>query len=192
MNTARDVDLLYELGAMRFIDRQWIQFYGPNVENLAEHTLRVAWISLIIGMHEQADTGKVLKLALIHDIGESRTGDANWLNKAYLKRDESKAAKDMLAGTVMAGEGSALWLEMEALETLESKIVKDADGLDVDLEFREQQEHWKFARSMGSLRQRMFRHELHTETARRLWQEIQTSDPHKWYLDVYLPPNVTR
>ncbi len=185
MGTSRDLDLLYELGAMRFIDRQWVQFYGPNVQNVAEHTLRVAWIAIVIALYEQADAGKVLQLALMHDIGESRTGDANWFNKAYLHRDETKAVKHMLADTVLAGEGTKWWRELAAMETLEAKIVKDADRLDVDMEFREQRDAWKFARSMGTLRENMFVNDLYTETARSLWLGIQDSDPHKWYLNVY-------
>ncbi len=181
----RDLELLFELGAMRFIDRQWVQFYGPNVQNLAEHTLRVVWIAMIIAIRERQDVAKVVKLALIHDIGESRTGDANWFNKHYLVRDETKAVVDMLHDTTLETDGLLLWRELEARESIESKIVKDADNLDVDLEFREQHEHWKFARSMDRLRRNMYEHDLYTATAKRLWLEMQSSDPHKWYQDVY-------
>ena len=44
------------------------------------HTLRVAWIATIIAKNESnADLAKVVKMALVHDIAESRTGDTHYL-----------------------------------------------------------------------------------------------------------------
>ncbi|MCX6719055.1 MAG: hypothetical protein NTZ38_01620 [Candidatus Taylorbacteria bacterium] len=48
----RDVELLFELGAFRFIERTWRQFFGMNVQNYAEHTFKVAWIATVLAKHE--------------------------------------------------------------------------------------------------------------------------------------------
>lgn len=76
----RDIELLYEIGALRFIPRQWTRFLNAVFANLAEHHLRVMWTAMVIAKREHADIEKVLKIALVHDIAESRTGDADNLD----------------------------------------------------------------------------------------------------------------
>src|SRR6185369_12794021 len=99
---------------------------------------RVAWIALTLAKHEGVeDNEKILKLALMHDIAESRTGDVNYLTRQYTKRDEIKAFKDLSFGTIHESEISELSKEYEERKSIESKIVKDADTLDVELELRE-------------------------------------------------------
>ena len=127
-------------------------------------------------------------MAMMHDAGKSRAGDAHWLNRAYLKRDEGKAIADATAGTSIEAESQKLWKEFKEAETLEAKVVKDADNLDADLEFRERQEDWHFARRMEALRRQVFERKLFTHSAKQLWREIQGSDPHGWYVDVYHKP----
>lgn len=43
MNYPRDLQLLYEVDCLRHLPRVWRQFGGPNVANVAEHSLRVMW-----------------------------------------------------------------------------------------------------------------------------------------------------
>jgi 5'-deoxynucleotidase YfbR-like HD superfamily hydrolase len=81
-----------------------------------------------------------------------------------------------------------LWAEFKAGQSLEAKIVKDADNLDVDLEFAERKDDWHFARTEDDIRRQVYETKLYTKTARSLWNEIQLSDPHKWYVDVYHRP----
>ena len=184
----RDLDFLYEVGCIRFIDRVWVQFHRPNVANVAEHTLRVAWIAEVLASREGADAGRAVRLAMVHDLGKSRAGDGHWLNRAYLKRDEGRAIAATAAATAVEADTKALWQEFRAGKTVEAKIVKDADNLDVDLEFRERREDWHFARSMDKLRRQVFEQKLQTRAAKELWQEIQDSDPHRWYVEVYHQP----
>jgi putative hydrolase of HD superfamily len=188
MSDARDVELLYELGTLRFMDRAWVQFGGPNVANVAEHAFRVAWIAQILAIREGADVGRVLQMALVHDLGKTRAGDAHWLNRSYVKRDEGKAIAAATGATTMADSGPPLWAEFKAGETLEAQIVKDADNLDVDLEFCERREDWPFARTNGDIRQAVYERKLQTKTAKQLWRAVQGSDPAHWYVEVFHTP----
>jgi putative hydrolase of HD superfamily len=188
MSKTRDLDVLYELGALRFIERSWRQFHSPNVQNVAEHTLRVAWIAQVLAIREGADVGHATRMALMHDVGKSRAGDAHWLNRGYLKRDETKAIRDTTTGSALERDAVELWKEFKAGETPEAKIVRDADNLDADLEFRERREDWHFARTEDDVRRKVFEEKLNTATAKQLWQEIQDSDPHRWYVDIYHRP----
>jgi putative hydrolase of HD superfamily len=90
-----DIDFLFEIGTLRRIARTWNQFFGTEVANDTEHTFRVAWIALILAKHENVEnTGHILELALIHDIGEIRTGDVNYLSRQYTSSDEEQAVHD--------------------------------------------------------------------------------------------------
>ena len=92
-----DINFLYEIGTIRYIDRMWKRFLNADFENLAEHHFRVAWIALVIAKHEKVDnTDKILKMALVHDIAESRTGDVDYLSRQYVERNEELGIKDIL------------------------------------------------------------------------------------------------
>lgn len=178
----RDIQLMFELGTLRHISRTWKQFGGIPYSNVAEHTLRVAWIGLVISNYERADGGRVLKLALIHDIPETRTGDVNYLTRMYVTRHEDHALADMISGVSMESELAELWEEMRAKTTLESKIVKDADTLDCDLELVESASTGSSLLStLRGTRDRAFE-KLHTDTAKRMFNSIYASDPQKWHL----------
>jgi putative hydrolases of HD superfamily len=182
---SRDLNLMYELGAIRHIDRMWKRFLNADFANNTEHLFRVAWIALIIAKYEKVeDTGKIVKIAIAHDIAESRTGDVDYLSRQYVERKEQLALDDMLEGTIVEDEIKALLHEYEVRESIEAKIVKDADNLDVDLELREQafrghelgkREDWL------AMRRKVRDTKMYTETAKKIAKAIQDSDPHAWH-----------
>lgn len=180
----RDVEFLYEIGTLRFSTRTWKQFLNPLSQNLTEHTLRVIWISLILARHEGVtDTGKVIKMALVHDISESRSVDVNYVSRQYADRHEDKAITDTLDGTVLKDEFLSIWEEYERKDCLEAKIVKDADNLDVDLELKELQAMGNtLIDSLHATRQRVAEDKLYTDSAKKFWHEIQDSNPHDWHM----------
>ena len=180
-----DVDFLFEMGSIRFISRMWQRFLNDDFANLAEHHFRMFWIAMVIAAHEEkVDTGKLAKLVLVHDIAESRTGDVDYLARQYVVRNEELGIKDMLAGTGFEKEFLTLWEEYESRETLEAKIAKDADNLDVDFELAEQaskgsplQSDWHENRLFVS------QEKLYTTTAKRLFEQLSNSNPHDWHLN---------
>ncbi len=181
MDTQKDLNFLFELGTLRYVDRTWRQFLGADFANTAEHTFRVMWIALYLAKREGGDLNKIVPMALMHDITETRTGDVQYMSRLYTKRDEKKAIDDMTNGLLLEDEVKVLWEEYEKRESLEARIVKDADTLDVDMELVEQSfngnkllETFKPQREqVGSL--------LFTESAKALWKEIYNSNPHDWH-----------
>lgn len=180
----RDTEFLFEMGTLRFIGRVWQQFITPNFANLAEHTLRVIWIAIVIAEHEKnRNLEKIIKMALVHDISESRAGDVHYISRQYAIRDEKRAIKDILKETSLEKEFFQLWQEYEEHKSPEAKIVKDADNIDVDLELREQAERGnKFASKLTSIRKKGIRPKLFTKGARELWDSLYASDPDGWHL----------
>lgn len=181
---AQDIKFIFEMGNIRLMPRMGSRFLSAFEADLADHHFRVFWIAMIIAAHEgRVDTGKIAKLALVHDIAESRTGDVDYLARQYVDRNEELAIQDMLGGTALAGEFQALWEEYEKRESLEAKIVKDADNLDVDFELAERAAagHTLPARWYAHRRERAER--LYTATARQLFAELKDSNPHAWHME---------
>jgi len=181
----RDLEFLYEVGALRLVPRQWHRFHMDNVADLADHHFRVAWLALMIAAREDAkvDSAKLLKMAIVHDIAESRTGDVDYLARQYVTRNEAQGLTDMLAETSLQAEFKQLAREYEARACLEAKIVKDADNLDVDMELQEQasQGH-QLPHDWRANRELVGKTKLYTDTARAMQQAIFESNPHDWHL----------
>ena len=182
MNKKRDLELLYEVGCLRFLQRNWRQFLNADFSNETEHTYRVAWIAMVLAKNEGVkDLGKVVRMALVHDLGESRSGDVHYISRLYTSRDEKMAIEDVFAGTSVEKEMKELWHEYEERKTPEAKIVKDADNLDVEFELKEQEAKGETLRNYWQdARERVYQ-SLFTKTAKKMWKDIQTSSPHDWH-----------
>lgn len=180
----RDLEFLYEMGSLRFIQRTWKHFLNADFANLAEHHLRVCWIALVIAKHEGVtNTDKILKMAIVHDIPESRTGDVNYLQRQYTERNEALAIRDMLTDTSLADEFVDLWEEYERRDSIEAKIVKDADNLDVDFELSEQRAKGYAVEGWTDMRTKVAKGKLYTDTAKRLHAMLDESNPHAWHIN---------
>jgi putative hydrolase of HD superfamily len=127
------------------------------------------------------DIGKVVTMALIHDLGESRSGDVHYISRLYTSRDEELAVEDIFLGTSLRNEMVELWKEYEKRETLEAKIVKDADNLDVEFELKEQEAKGEILRKYWLEARKVVFKNLYTASAKKMWKEIQTSNPHDWH-----------
>ncbi len=180
----RDLDFLFEVGCLRHLQRTWQQFLGIQFANVSEHTLRVIWIALILAQHEgYTDTGHLVKLALVHDLAESRSVDVHYVSRQYVIRKEKEAIEGTLANTSVAQEFLALWQEVEERQTVASQIVKDADNLDVDFELREQAALGvQLETDFAKMRQHVGETKLYTETAKKMWPLIKKANPNTWHL----------
>lgn len=156
---------------------------NSDFANVSEHIFRVAWIALILAKYENVkNTDKLLKMALVHDITESRTGDVNYVSRQYTERKEYKAISDILKDTSLEKEFIDLWEECEKKETIEAKIIKDADNLDVDFELREQAiRGGVLNKTFEEIREHVGEKKLYTETAKKIYQDLKLSNPHDWH-----------
>jgi putative hydrolases of HD superfamily len=178
-----DINFIFEMGSIRFIERTWRRFLHEDFANLAEHHFRVFWIAMMIASHEKkVDTGKIAKMALIHDIAESRTGDVDYLSRQYVERNETLGIQDMLSGTALQKEFYELWEEYEERTSLEAKIVKDADNLDVDFELAEQAAKGSQLPALKQpTRDIVADTKLYTATAKKIYAQLKGANPHEWH-----------
>jgi putative hydrolase of HD superfamily len=135
----RLVDFLFEVGMLKRTPRTGYQFLGSGGESVADHCFRTAVIGYALACREpSADRNKVVLMCLFHDFPEARTGDHNYMNKRYVKTDEEHALRDMTEGLGFGPEIMELATEFNRCHTLEARISKDADQLDLILELKEQ------------------------------------------------------
>ena len=110
-------------------------------ESVAEHTFRVALMAYFIkDEFPEADIDKVIKMCLIHDLGEAFTGDIPSFEKTQVDEENEKQQLYNWAKTLPQPFGSEmlmLYEEMEERKTLESKIYKALDGLEAVISHNE-------------------------------------------------------
>lgn len=134
--------LLFEVALLKRIERTGYAYLGTGRENVAGHAFGVIFCAWLLTKlcEEQVDEEKVLKMALIHDLPEARIGDFNAVNKLYNQADEDRALRDALVGMPIEKEVLSLWEEYKKMETLEAKLVHDADILDLIVQLKEQKD----------------------------------------------------
>ena len=114
---------------------------GGRRESVAEHSWRTALMAyLIVGEFPEADMNKVIKMCLIHDLGEAFTGDIPVFKKT--EGDEKREEELLLSWTgslpePYASEMTALFSEMAERKTLEAKIYKAMDSLEAVIQHNE-------------------------------------------------------
>lgn len=114
---------------------------GGRVESVAEHSFRAALMAYFMtDEFPDVDMNKVIKMCLIHDLGEAFTGDIPVFDKT--KQDEEREG-ELLAKWVESlpepymQEMQELYQEMEARQTQEAKIYKAIDGLEAVVQHNE-------------------------------------------------------
>ena len=107
---------------------------GGRRESVAEHSWRVALMAMLMkDEFPELDIDRVIRMCLVHDIGEAVTGDIPTFQKTDGDRVVEDRAVDSLIGRLpepWPGQLRALFDEMEALETPEAKLYKALDRME--------------------------------------------------------------
>ena len=110
-------------------------------ESVAEHSWRIALMAMLIAPEfPEADMNKVIRMCLIHDLGEAFTGDIPTFWKTDTDTEKEEAVFDRWVQTLPAEtkeEFSSLLEEMNAQETREAKIYKALDKMEAVIQHNE-------------------------------------------------------
>lgn len=179
----RDFEFLFEIGSLRNIPRAWIQHLGAPVASNWEHTMRVVFLALMIAREEKkGDENLIIRMALVHDIAETRTVDLAYVHKVYSESDEARAARDLFAETSFL-DFEKIHAQYEKRDSIEARIVKDADNLDIDIELKEFEEQGhRLPAKWAKMRKFVRDKKLYTKTARKMWDRIQKESPADWHM----------
>ena len=180
----RIADFFFEIGTMRKLPRIHRQTLLTDdvSDTIASHSYRVALIGWHLAKMEDVDPNKVVMMCLVHDLGEIRSNDHNWVHKRYVKIFEDEIKEDQL-GTLPFDELKEIADEYDERESKEAIVAKDADVLDQILLLREYE--WQ-----GNKEVKRWLHEpeeydlvgrCKTESGKRLGKEIYDNPPSGWY-----------
>ncbi|MBN1828671.1 MAG: HD domain-containing protein [Deltaproteobacteria bacterium] len=173
------VNFLFEVGMLQRTPRTGFQFLGSGCESVAEHILRTLFIGYsLCKLSPGLDETKVLKLCLIHDLPEARTGDMNYVNKKYVTVNENKAVRELTETLCFGNEIKSVIAEFNERKTRESIVAHDADQLSLILQLKEYgdlgNKYSKEWIDFALLR-------LETDTAKGLAAIIMETDSAEWW-----------
>ena len=139
------LSVLLELQRLKRLDRTgWVlRGLPPGAESVAAHSYGVALAAMLLADECAArgvgvDTARVLRIALLHDLQETRTGDMPRTVAEYYGAAARRAAERAAFDDVMRGAGEAraaayaeLHEDYESRASLEARLVKAADVIDL-------------------------------------------------------------
>tara|TARA_Y100000310_G_scaffold93793_1_gene91345 strand:+ start:3795 stop:4400 length:606 start_codon:yes stop_codon:yes gene_type:complete len=196
MNKKEDkrlAEFLYEVGTMRKLLRSHRQLLLTDdlSDNIASHSYRVAIIGWILAKKEGLDPYKVLVMCLLHDLGEVRTNDHNYLHKRYIKEYEDQINEEQL-GTLPFDDFFEIMKEYKARKTKEAIVSKDADLLDQVLLLKEyawqgNNEAKTWLRAKGYEDSNVQLRNLKSKSAQELGQTLYDETPSDWWNNLWTP-----
>ena len=107
---------------------------GGRRESVAEHSWRVSLMAMLMADEfPGVDIDKVVRMCLVHDIGEAITGDI----PTFMKTDADRVVEGREVDALIGGlpepwpeQLGTLFAEMEALQTPEAKLYKALDRME--------------------------------------------------------------
>lgn len=110
-------------------------------ESVAEHSWRLALMAMLLeDEFPDVDIDKVIKMCLIHDLGEAFTGDIATFNKTEEDSEkEEQIYSEWINGfpEIQKRQFQSLLTEMSELETKEAKLYKALDKMEAVIQHNE-------------------------------------------------------
>ena len=175
LSPSQFLSILQQAAKLKTTDRHCYT-EADRKESVADHSWRIALMAMLLdGVPEfkDVDMNRVIRMCLIHDLGESFTGDIPTFRKTG---DDAKTEDELLHAWVSGfpepqrEEWTGLLHEMEELATREAKLYKALDKLEAlishnesdlrtwlpleyDLQFSYGQENVRFSPWLKQLRE---------------------------------------
>jgi putative hydrolases of HD superfamily len=151
--------VLADAGRLKKLKRSgWVRVGIPDPESVADHTFRLALLALLVGPHLGLNVDVMIRLALIHDLGEARVGDLTPADRVPPSEKRAREVEALSAIVDPLPDRTALydlWGEYDAAATAEARVVRQLDKLEMavqaleyELAFgRDLSEFWASARA---------------------------------------------
>lgn len=134
------LDILHLAEGLKSVTRHCDTSAGRR-ESVAEHCWRLALMAFLLRDQFPAlDMEKVTNMCLIHDLGETFTGDRPAFEKTGTDEEQERARYRAWIGTLpepLRGRFTALCDEMEARATPEARLYKALDRLEALIQHNE-------------------------------------------------------
>ncbi len=133
--------LAFQVGISKKLKRTgWVMNNIKDPESVAEHCFRVNVLTMALAPTLEVDQQKLIKMSIIHDIGETATGDLvveQGKNTDYEKRKEKeKIEKDAIRQILFgyAEDYAKLFQEMIERKTAEAVVFWQIDKLEMAIQ----------------------------------------------------------
>jgi len=176
--------LLTTIKAKQVVRTGWTMMDIPSPESVAEHSYQLCVMAMVLADQLGVDREKLIKMAIIHDLGEIFTGDIVWVRGNIIdiekrrKKEEIEALgiEKIFKDTSKAAEYKAIFEEMVERKTREADIFWQIDKLEMaiqalDYELRTKKDLTEFFVSVNL--------QLTSPTLRTIFAEVQAARPQK-------------
>ncbi len=175
-------NFIYEAGILSKTPRSGLWFLGTGEQSVAEHLLRTTYIAYALCyLTPEADRAKVVYMSMFHDFAEGRTSDLNYVHQRYGRLAESQAFKDIAMDVPFGKEMGEFYAEEQAKQTLEARLVKDADSLEWIATLREQELRGN-TKARAWLKSALQR--LKTKQGKEVGKYLLSTHSDAWWFDV--------
>lgn len=173
------VNFIFEASILQNMQRSGNVFLGSGNQTVGSHIFRTILIGYLLSkMTSGVNVEKVMLMCLFHDIEESRTGDLNYLQQRYVASDDKMALKNAVDNLPAKDDILETVKEYEELKTIEAKLAKDADTLELLFYLKEeldkgnlQAENW-----IEHAQKRLI-----TENAKKLLPVLKNTKYYDWW-----------
>ena len=140
-----DFELLKGLWKLKETDREGWKYVGiKRPESVADHSFFVALLTLILPLPPGIDRNRMLRMAIVHDLAEAFTGDVVWrrdgkeFNMGLKRRKDEEEMRVIreISEKLENPEILELFVEYEERKTMEAKLLKEIDKLEMAIQAR--------------------------------------------------------
>jgi putative hydrolase of HD superfamily len=174
-------DFIFELGQLKREKRSgWWRANIKDPESVAEHSHRAAIVAYVLAKLENADAEKAATMCVLHDLPETRVGDASKIAQRYFSIDEAKVVKEQVASLPkdIADSITMLMDDYHNQKSKESIIARDADLLEAAFQAKEYIEQG-YASCQDWINN--VKKLLTTKSAKELLSQMEKSNSTEWW-----------
>ncbi len=140
------LETFFELQHLDRVPRMGFVLRGvPDSESVAEHSWHVSVLVLALAKNiADLNLERALSMALLHDVGEVRLGDLPATVNRYFRPGAKAEAESKVVGELthpLGPEPQELLAELQERKTVEARLVKDCDKLQLMLKVAHYEKH---------------------------------------------------
>lgn len=137
------IDFVQKVGKSKKILRSgWIREKIKDPESIAEHSFRLSVLAIVLADQLEVDKEKLIKMAILHDLGEVVTGDVVWARgkiidtKKLAEKEEweKKGITEVFKIIGKPNEYMKIFEEMTERASIESTIFWQLDKLEMAMQ----------------------------------------------------------